>query len=55
MKKIDRHKKFNMAKWTKDHDTANKRRRDAIIFYIKHPIVWFAIVIVATWITELFK
>lgn len=55
MKKIDRYKKFNMAKWTKKHDTANKKRREAIIFYIKHPIIWFATVIVAVWIAELFK
>jgi len=55
MKKIDRYKKFNMAKWSKDHDTASKRRRDAIIFLIKHPIIWLLGTMIAMVIIELFK
>ena len=55
MKKIDRYKKFNMAKWSKDHDTASKKRKETFIFLIKHPIIWLLGAIIASVIIELFK
>ena len=55
MKKINRYKKFNMAKWSKDHNTASKKRRETFIFLIKHPIIWLLGAMIASVIIELFK